>query len=67
MNFNEILQPLIYGKKVRRTCWGKGVYMTSNGDICKTYLVNENGTKLISIDERFRLDDVTADDWELFK
>lgn len=67
MTFNEILQPLLYGKKVRRGSWAKGIYITSNGDLIRCYQQNEDGLKLLSADERLKLDDVTAEDWEMYK
>ena len=67
MTFNEILQPLILQKKVRRGSWAKGIYITSNGDLIRCYLQNEDGLKLLSADERLKLDDVTAEDWEMYK
>ena len=65
MKFEEILQPLIYGKKVRRTSWGEGLYITSNGDLVRLFIENDSGRQLISADEKFRLDDITAEDWEI--
>lgn len=67
MTFNEILQPLLHRKKVRRGSWGKGIFITSNGDLIRCYLQNEDSLKLISADERLKLDDVTAEDWEMYK
>lgn len=66
MKFKEILQPLIYGKKVRREEWAEGLYITSNGDLVRLFLENDGGRRLISADEKFRLDDITAEDWEIF-
>ena len=67
MKFNSILQKLIYGKKVRRSSWsenvwlesdGDNVYMKANGEIVKHYA---------NTDRVFTLDDVTAEDWEIYK
>ena len=68
MTFKEIIQPLIYGKKVRRSCWSDGLYMESNGD--KVWGTTDNAGKYASFcftDKCFSLDDITADDWELYR
>jgi hypothetical protein len=67
MTFNEILQPLLYGKNVRRSSWQKGVYINSNGDLIRCYQHHKDDIRLLCSDERLRLDDVTAEDWEMYK
>ena len=73
MIFNEIIDKLIYGKKVRRSVWGESFYMESDGDtIWERHYDKEK--KEIFTDEyhdfsdlAFSLEDVLADDWELYK
>ena len=68
MTFEEIIQPLIHGKTVRRTSWNDGVYIMSNGD--KVWGMTDIAGKYASFcftDKCFSLDDVTADDWELYR
>ena len=73
MTFNEIVEKLIYGKKVRRSVWAESFYMESDGDtIWERYYDKEK--KEIATSERhafsdrvFSLEDVLADDWELYK
>ena len=71
MTFNEILEKLLYGKKVRRSTWHPNLWMESNGD--SVYLRTNTDKKVInaahySNDDRvFTLEDVTADDWEVMK
>lgn len=71
MTFSEILEKLIYGKKVRRSSWSKGLWIESNGDSIfqKCYVKNEvvNTKRFTNEDKVFCLDDVTADDWEVMK
>lgn len=65
MNFNDAVQKLIYGKKLHRTSWGDGLYITSNGDLVKLFVEKNGNRQLISADEKFRLDDIMAEDWEI--
>jgi len=69
MTLFEILPSFIYGKKIHRLSWNDKLWFeTSDGEIIKTYMLEENGNKcLLHLGEKFSLDDVTADDWELFK
>ena len=66
MNFQEILQKLIYGRKVRRQSWREGLWIESNGETVRLYLMEKEGKRLIDVDTQFSLDDVMAEDWELF-
>lgn len=68
MTFEEIIQPLIYGKKVRRSSWSDEIYMESNGD--RVRITSNTAPTLPGFcftDKCFSLDDVTADDWELYR
>jgi len=65
MNFNDAVQKLIYGKKLRRASWGDGLYITSNGDLVRLFVEKNGNRQLISVDEKFRLDDIMAEDWEI--
>ena len=71
MTFCEILEKLLYGKKVRRESWSKGLWLESNGDAVfqKCFVKNEvvNTKRFTSQDKVFCLDDVTAEDWEVIK
>ena len=65
MKFSEIIDALVYGRKVRRTSWDKSIYFTSDGNNIKCYLSGKNGDILIHPTEKLSLDDVTAEDWEI--
>ena len=60
MKFEEILEPLRNGKKVRRKCWGKGCVV----EISKYEELCLGGT----VFGRFTLDlkDLNATDWEIY-
>ena len=73
MTFNEIIDKLIYGKKVRRLVWAESFYMESDGDtIWERYDDKEKKEIFTCVyhafsDRTFSLEDVLADDWELYK
>lgn len=68
MTLFEILPTFIYGKKIHRLSWPNTIWIeTSDGDIVKLFVNEGDGKRLLHIGEKFSLDDVTADDWELFK
>ena len=61
MKFEEILEPLRNGKKVRRRCWAEDAFVEIRGD------------KELYFDRSFaycryvlRLEDLTATDWEIY-
>ena len=71
MTFSKILVKLYYGKKVRRSIWGDGLWIESNGDSIyqKCFTNNEivNIYTFANSDKFFSLDDVSAEDWEVMK
>ena len=69
MTFNEILEKLTYGRKVRRGIWPENLWLESNGDTCFLRTANEDNTLKVYAngDRVFTLDDVTAHDWEFYK
>jgi len=72
MYFAEAIQKLIYGKKVRREIWGKNSWIESNGSTVfqKSCAPNDKNELVISYSESdriFSLEDVTADDWVIYK
>ena len=73
MTFSEIIEKLTYGKKVRRSWWPEQSYMESNGDIIWEKYDDKEKKKIVTTryhafsDRTFSLEDVLADDWELYK
>ena len=71
MTFNEILEKLTYGKKVRRSVWPDNLWLESNGDT--VYLRTLSNNKVLNAkvyadgDRIFTLSDVTSEDWEIYK
>lgn len=71
MTFNEILEKLTYGRKVRRSTWPDNLWLESNGDTVylRTLTDNKvlNAKRYADGDKIFTLADVTAEDWEIYK
>jgi hypothetical protein len=73
MTFNEIIEKLTYGKKVRRSVWPESFYMDSDGDTIWEKYDDKESKKIVTTryhafsDRTFSLEDVLADDWELYK
>lgn len=73
MTFSEIIDKLTYGKKVRRSVWSESFYMDSNGDMILDRYYDKENKEIVTIgyhafsDRTFSLEDVLADDWELYK
>ena len=73
MTFNEIIEKLTYGKKIRRSVWPESIYMDSNGDAVWEMYNDKENKKVVTTkyhafsDRAFSLEDVLADDWELYK
>ena len=61
MNYIEVLQQLVDGKKVREKCWDKGDYVCIEDNL----IVTDCGdvTDLV-IDD---VEDITKDNWELYQ
>ena len=75
MNFEEALQKLLYGKKIRREIWDcrkNTQWMESNGDRVRLKLYDPETKNVTTIrdwyshEAVFSLDDVTAEDWEVY-
>ena len=69
MTFDEIMVRLAYGRKIRRDSWPEEVYIEYNGSVTfmRTAGTGEVLKKYASSDRVFSMDDVFAEDWELFK
>ena len=73
MTFSEIIEKLTYGKKVRRSVWPESFYMDSNGDTIWEKYDDKENKKIVTTgyhafsDRTFSLEDVLADDWELYR
>lgn len=73
MTFEEIIEKLTYGKKVRRSVWPESFYMDSNGGTIWEKYDDKESKKVVTTkyhafsDRVFSLEDVLADDWELYK
>lgn len=73
MTFSEIIDKLTYGKKVRRSWWLEHFFIESNGDIIWEKYDDKENKKIVTTgyhafnDRTFSLEDVLADDWELYK
>ena len=67
--FQEAISALISGKKVRHASWNKNLYIVCNSDksIVRLFNHTDTGDDLLHIDERFSLEDIMADDWEVYK
>lgn len=73
MTFSEIIDKLTYGKKVRRSVWPESFCMDSNGDMIWERYYDKENKEIVTTgyhafsDRTFSLEDVLADDWELYK
>ena len=68
MKFFDIFVSFIYGKKIRRECWDKSLWIeTSNGETVKLYFEKNNEKILINDDKKFSIDDLMCEDWEFKK
>lgn len=65
MKFLEAIENLRCGFQVRRSSWGKGLYLVQRGQLVHLIIENTNSTKILSTDVRFSLNDINAEDWEL--
>ena len=71
MYFSEAIDKLVYGKKIRRSSWGKNFWIESNGDAVfkKAYdpISKEsfNIQRYAETDQIFSLQDTLANDWEI--
>ena len=68
MTFNEIMVRLAYGRKLRRSSWPEEVYIEYNGSavLMKVAGTGEVLKRYTGSDRVFSIDDVFAEDWELF-
>lgn len=68
MTFNEIMVRLAYGRKLRRNSWPEEVYIEYNGNAVymKVAATGEVLKRYADTDRVFSVDDVFAEDWELF-
>lgn len=67
MTLFEILPTFIHGKKIHHLSWSNKLWIeTSDGDIVKLFVNEDDGKRLLHLGEKFSLDDITSDDWELF-
>ena len=64
MKIEEMLNKLVYGKKLRRQSWNDNLWIDSNGTTVRLYNQEPEGKRLIDTDVRFTLDDLMAEDWE---
>lgn len=62
MKFEEILPALKAGKKIRRKCWGKEVYIKTHDFFVVGQIITED-----NIDYALTVMDLEADDWEVIK
>lgn len=73
MTFSEIIEKLTYGKKVRRSWWPESFYMDSNGDAIWERYDDKEKKEIVTSkyhafsDLAFSLENVLADDWELYR
>ena len=65
MTFNEIMPLFLNGAKIRRTSWHESLWIEARHDTeqIRLFRNEESGKRLITVDERFSLSDVTANDW----
>lgn len=68
MTFNEITVRLAYGRKLRRNSWPEEVYIEYNGNevFMKVAGTGEVLKKFVDADRIFSVDDIFAEDWEVF-
>ena len=68
MTFSEIQIRLAYGRKIRRATWPEEVYIEYDGSsvAMKTAGYHKPVKKYALSDRLLSLDDVFADDWEIF-
>lgn len=68
MTLFEILPTFLHGKKIHRLSWPNTIWIeTSDGDTIKLFVDEGDGKRLLHLGEKFSLDDITSDDWELYK
>ena len=69
MTFNEIMPLFLNGAKIRRTSWNESLWIEARHDAeqIRLFRNEEGGKRLITIDERFSLSDVTANDWVCYE
>lgn len=65
MMFSVALTKLVYGKKIRRSVWPKGVFLESNGDVIRMKNGEMELKRYCYEDRVFSFADVCEDDWEI--
>lgn len=68
MKLSDIFESFLYGKKIRRKCWDKNLWIeTSNGETVNIYLEVNKEETLINGDKKFSIDELMCEDWEFKK
>lgn len=71
MYFSEAIDKLIYGRKIRRSSWGKNFWIESNGDAVFQKAYDPIGKcdflvqRYAGTDKVFSVEDTLASDWEI--
>lgn len=68
MKLSDIFESFLYGKKIRRKCWYKNLWIeTSNGETVNFYLEGNEEKTLLNGDKKFSIDELMCEDWEFKK
>lgn len=65
MTLNEIMPQFLSGVKIRRKSWHENLWIEARPDLeqVRLFVNEENGKRLITVDEKFSFADVTCNDW----
>ena len=69
MTLNEILPDFLKGKKIQRESWRENIWLEARpeSNTIRAMILEEDGVRLVTTDERFSLDDLTSNDWRFYE
>lgn len=69
MTLNEIFPEFLNGKKIHRTSWHQNLWIEARTDLeqVRLFINEDGGVRLVTVDERFSINDLTCNDWEFYE